>query len=142
MDPTLRVKRLDSAAKLPTKGSELSAGWDLYCIESVDIPPGRQAVLPTGLAFGIAPGWYGRIAPRSGTAIAYAYNVHAGVMDADYTGEVKIALINHGDHTIEFRAGDRIAQLIVERCSQGDLLEVSELDKTDRGDNGFGSTGR
>lgn len=142
MDPTLQVKRLDSHARLPTKGSEASAGWDLYCIESVDIPPGRQALLPTGLAFGIPAGWYGRIAPRSGIALAYAYNVHAGVIDADYTGEVKVALVNHGDHTIEFRRDDRIAQMIVERCSQGELREVSDLSSTDRGTGGMGSSGR
>lgn len=141
-DPTLYIKLLDKQASAPTRATEGSAGWDIYCIESVDIPSGRRAILPTGLAMKVAPGWYGRIAPRSGLGAKHGYNVHAGVIDSDYRGEVKVALINHGDDTLEFRAGDRIAQLIIERCSTGDLVVVNELDATGRGTGGLGSTGR
>ena len=142
MNPNLIVKRLDANATLPSKGTPDSAGWDIYCIESVDIPPGRRATLPTGLAFAIPHGWYGRIAPRSGLAAKQGYNVHAGVIDPDYRGEVKVALINHGDDTIEFRKGDRIAQIIIERCAMGALIELPELPETPRGSGGLGSTGR
>ncbi|WP_075881478.1 dUTP diphosphatase [Vreelandella massiliensis] len=141
-NPNLLVKRLTNDAQLPTRGTPLSAGWDIYCTESVDIPPGRRAVLPTGLAMAVEPGWYLRIAPRSGLAAKQGYNVHAGVIDADYRGEVKVALINHGDETLEFRRGDRIAQAIMERCSTGALIEVTDLPETSRGTHGLGSTGR
>lgn len=141
-NPPLLIKRLDKDVELPTRGTPLSAGWDIYCRESIDIPPGRRAVLPTGLAVAIEPGWYLRIAPRSGLAAKQGYNVHAGVIDADYRGEIKVALINHGDETIEFRKGDRIAQAILERCSTGALIEITELPETARGTGGLGSTGR
>lgn len=140
---TLLVKRLHKDAIIPTKGSKFSAGWDLYCIESVDIPPGRRATLPTGLAFAIPTGFYGRIAPRSGLGAKYGYNIHAGVVDPDYRGEVKVALINHGDDTIEFRKGDRIAQMILTRYDDDPgIVEMNDLGESDRGAAGFGSTGR
>ena len=141
-NPPLLIKRLEKDVELPTRGTPLSAGWDIYCRESVDIPPGRRAVLPTGLAVAIEPGWYLRIAPRSGLAAKQGYNIHAGVIDADFTGHIRVALINHGDETLEFRKGDRIAQAILERCSTGALIEVTELPETARGTGGLGSTGR
>jgi dUTP pyrophosphatase len=141
-NPNLLVKKLDKTAQLPTKGSPLSAGWDVFCIESVDIPSGRQALLNTGLSINVPPGWYARVAPRSGLAVKHGINVHAGIIDADYTGEVRVALINHGDDTVEFRKGDRIAQLILERCGSGALIEVDTLPETQRGAGGLGSTGR
>lgn len=138
----LRFKKLSDNARLPTRGSESSAGLDLHCIERIDIAPGRQAVLPTGLAVAIPGGWYGRVAPRSGLAARYGINVHAGVIDADYRGEIRVAIINHGDDLVEFRPGDRIAQLIVERCALLHPVAVDELPDTVRGDGAFGSTGR
>lgn len=141
-NPNLAVKRLHKDAQLPTRATDGSAGYDIFCIERVDIPPGRQAVLPTGIAVAIPHGWYGRVAPRSGLATRYEVNVHAGVIDADYRGEIKVALINHGNKLLELRAGDRIAQLIVERCAMGHAYEVEELPETVRGTGGLGSTGR
>jgi dUTP pyrophosphatase len=141
-NPNLLVQRTDADAKLPTKGSEQSAGWDIYCLESVDIPAGRRATLPTGIAFGIPAGWYGRIAPRSGLANKYGADILAGVVDADFIGAVKVVMINHGDDTLELRKGDRIAQLILERCGSGALIEVDTLPDTQRGAGGLGSTGR
>lgn len=141
-NPPLLIKRLDKDVELPIRATPLSAGWDIYCRESVDIPPGRRATLSTGIAVVIEPGWYLRIAPRSGLAAKQGYNVHAGVIDADYVGEIRVALINHGDETIEFRAGDRIAQAILERCSTGALIEITELPDSERGAGGLGSTGR
>lgn len=141
-DPTFSVKPLSAKAYLPSRGSIDAAGFDLYCTQSVDIPPGRQAILPTDIAVAIPHGWYGRIAPRSGLAVRHGINVHAGVIDADYRGELRVALQNHGDDIIEFRGGDRIAQLIIERCSMGDYQVVDELPTTERGTGSFGSTGR
>lgn len=138
---SLQFKLLDDNARLPTRGSEHSAGLDIYCIKRVDIWPNCQAVLPTGLAVAMPHGWYGRIAPRSGLAVKYGVNVHAGVIDADFRGELRIALINHGERMVEFKPGDRIAQLIIERCALLDPVAVDELPDTDRGAGGFGSTG-
>jgi len=105
-------------------------------------PAFLRTTLPTGIAFGIPAGWYGRIAPRSGLANKYGADILAGVVDADFIGAVKVAMINHGDDTIELRQGDRIAQLILERCGSGALIEVSSLENTGRGTDGLGSTGR
>lgn len=136
-------KKLHKDAQLPTRGSEGSAGLDVYCIERVDIPAGRQAVLPTGIAVAIPYGYYGRIAPRSGLAVKHGIQVHAGVVDSDYRGEIKVALINHGDSTVEFKPGDRIAQMIIERCAMALVPSwVPELLETERGAGSFGSTGR
>lgn len=138
----LNVKLLHKEARLPRRGSPGAAGLDLYCVERVDVPPGQQAVLPTGLAVAIPRDWYGRIAPRSGLAVKHGVNVHAGVIDADYRGEINVALINHGPTLLEFRPGDRIAQLIIERCRMLEPQAVDELPETERGDGAFGSTGR
>lgn len=138
----LNVKLLHKSAQLPTRGSAGAAGLDLYCVERVDVPPGQQAVLPTGLAVAIPRDWYGRIAPRSGLAVKHGANVHAGVIDSDFRGELRVALINHGPTLLELRPGDRIAQLIIERCRMLDPVAVDDLPETARGDGAFGSTGR
>lgn len=139
---TLSFELMHKDARLPTRGSAGAAGLDLYCVERVDIPPGQQAALPTGLAVAIPRGWYGRIAPRSGLAVKHGVDVHAGVIDSDFRGEMKVALINHGPTLLEFKPGDRIAQLIVERCRMLDPVAVDELPDTPRGAGAFGSTGR
>jgi len=98
----------------------------------------------TGIALEI-PGdcSYGRIAPRSGLAVKHGIQVGAGVVDADYRGEVKVLLFNHGSDTFSATAGDRIAQLIIERCKMPDVTVVTDraLSATERGTSGFGSTG-
>ena len=142
-NPNLIFKRLTPHAVAPERQSAGAAGYDITCIERVDIPPGRRAILPTGIAVAIPHGWYGRLAPRSGLAAKQGYNVHAGVIDADFRGGIQVALINHGDDTLEFKPGDRIAQLIIERCAMGHAIEaVDGLPGTVRGTNGMGSTGR
>jgi len=98
-NPNLLVQRTDADAKLPTKGSEQSAGWDIYCLASVDIPAGRRATLPTGIAFGIPAGWYGRIAPRSGLANKYGADILAGAVAVDYR---KLRKLSDKDSAIHF----------------------------------------
>ena len=137
----LKVKLIHPAAKVPKRATPGAAGFDLYAIERRDIPPGAQAALPIGLSVAIPHGWYGRIAPRSGLAVRHMVNVHAGVIDCDYRGELAVCLINHGTDLLEILPGDRIAQLIIERCSMDGIEVVEELDDTDRGTGGFGSTG-
>lgn len=92
----MKVKLIHERAQMPTRATPGSAGLDLYCIERVEIPPHAQAVLPTGLQIELPGRCYGRIAPRSGLAVKHMVNVHAGVIDRDYRGEVKVCLINHG----------------------------------------------
>ena len=97
--------------------------------------------MPTGLSISFPAGLYARIAPRSGLALKKFMDVGAGVVDADYRGEVGVVLFNHGDQDFEVKMGDRIAQLILEQISTPEVVEVSGLDETVRGTGGFGSTG-
>lgn len=135
------MKRLDKNAKLPLLGSVNAAGYDLHALTDAIVPKRGKELIPTGLAFAIPVGNYGRIAPRSGLAVKHSIDVGAGVIDADYRGEVKVILFNQQDDDFEIKAGDRIAQMIIEKYTPTDLVEVQDLDDTVRGDGGFGSTG-
>jgi dUTP pyrophosphatase len=136
----LRFKQLDSRAVLPKRGSALAAGLDLCSIEDVDLQPKQRTVARTGLAVAIPPGFYGRVAPRSGLAVKQGLDVLAGVIDSDYRGELCCALYNTGDEPIHLPAGSRICQLIVEQIITPEAAWVSDLDATARGAGGFGST--
>ncbi len=143
----LKVKKLREQAKLPEYGSSLAAGADLYaCLEedNVEIRPGETAMIPTGLAMEIPEGFAGLVYARSGLAskkgLAPANKV--GVIDADYRGEVKIPLYNHSQKTAVVEQGERIAQIIYTPFLKAEFLECTELDDTERGEQGFGSTGR
>ncbi len=140
---SLGVKKLSDDALVPTRGSGGAVGYDLYSTEDTVVP--RQvgrALIGTGIALILPPGVYGRVAPRSGLAVKYCINVGAGVIDPDYTGEVKVVLFNHGENDFEVKKGDRIAQLILERCETPPIDEIINLVKeTERGSSGFGSTG-
>ena len=136
----LRFKQLDSKAVLPARGSALSAGLDLCSIEDVVLQPKQRATVPTGLAVAIPPGFYGRVAPRSGLAAKNGLDVLAGVIDSDYRGEIRCVLYNTGDAVIEMPAGSKICQLIVEQIITPEAAWVNDLDSTARGAGGFGST--
>jgi len=138
---TLLVKRLNEHATLPARGSPLAAGYDLSSSEDVSIPKGTRGLVGTGIAFTVPHETYGRIAPRSGLAVKKGIQVGAGVIDRDYTGEVKVALFNHGDEDFVIKKGDRIAQLIIEKIEMPEVKLVDELLVTERGEGGFGSTG-
>jgi dUTP pyrophosphatase len=138
----IKVKRLRDGARLPVRGSEFAAGADLSCIEPFTLDPGERRLIPTGLAFEIPPGYYGRVAPRSGLAVRYGIDTLAGVIDADYRNECQVLLVNLGDKPVSFEAGERIAQLIIERAASCDYVWAEELSETKRGTGGFGSTGR
>ena len=137
----LQVKRLTKSSKPPSRGSEFSAGYDLYASESVVVKSRDRALVPTGIAISVPSGTYGRIAPRSGLAVKHGIDVGAGVIDEDFCGEVKIVMFNHGDTDYTINASDRVAQLILEKIETPAVLEVRELQKTTRGSLGFGSTG-
>eukprot|EP00588_Corethron_pennatum_P010974 CAMPEP_0194270302 /NCGR_PEP_ID=MMETSP0169-20130528/4316_1 /TAXON_ID=218684 /ORGANISM="Corethron pennatum, Strain L29A3" /LENGTH=164 /DNA_ID=CAMNT_0039012303 /DNA_START=153 /DNA_END=647 /DNA_ORIENTATION=- len=141
IEPSLRVKRLSENATLPRKGSSDAAGFDLCSSADMVIPASGRGIVPTDLSIATPPGTYGRIAPRSGLAAKKSIDVGAGVIDIDYRGPVGIILFNHGDTDFEIKRGDRVAQLILERISYAGLVEVDNLDETERGEDGFGSTG-
>jgi dUTP pyrophosphatase len=137
----LSFKRLDPRAVLPTRGSAAAAGLDIYSIEAVVIEPKQRALVRTGLAVAIPEGYYGRIAPRSGLATEKGLDTLAGVIDADYRGEICCLLYNAGDETISLPAQSKICQLIIEKIITPTAVWANEIGDTDRGSGGFGSTG-
>src|SRR5215213_7519779 len=144
MPPTidvLRFKQLDSRAILPERGSALAAGLDVCSIEELSIGPKHRVMARTGLAVAIPPGFYGRIAPRSGLAMKNGLDVLAGVIDSDYRGELCCLLYNTGDELINLPAGSKICQLIIEQIITPEAAWATDLDDTARGAGGFGSTG-
>ena len=138
---TLQCVLLRPGACVPSKGTPLSAGYDLYSVESLEVPPHGQAVVSIGLALEIKPGWYGRIAPRSGLALS-GLSVGAGVIDPDYQGEIKVVLFNHSPKSFLILKRMRVAQLLIERVANPRIEEMKAFTrKTARGRKGFGSTG-
>jgi dUTP pyrophosphatase len=137
----LSFKQLDSRAVLPARGSALAAGLDVCSIDDIEIQPKQRVLARTGLAVAIPPGFYGRVAPRSGLAVKQGLDVLAGVIDSDYRGELCCALYNTGDEVITLPAGSKICQLIIEQIITPEPAWVSDLDQTARGAGGFGSTG-
>lgn len=140
--PVLEVRRLVPTAALPTRGSEGAAGYDVCAATATTIPKRGRVVVPTGLAFRIPLGTYGRLAPRSGLAVRQGVDVGAGVIDSDYRGELKVVLFNHSDEDVAIALGDRIAQLILTQILTPPVVFVDALDETARGVGGFGSTGK
>lgn len=138
---SLRVLKLDPQAKLPTRGSSLAAGHDLYAVQDTILKARGRGVVKTGLAIAIPAGTYGRVAPRSGLAVKHGIDTGAGVIDHDYRGEVGVVLFNHSDEDFTISRGDRIAQLILEKIDMAKAEEVESLDETVRGAGGFGSSG-
>ena len=138
---TLRFKQLDPRAVLPKRGSALAAGLDVCAIEDLSIAPKQRVMARTGLAVAIPPGFYGRVAPRSGLAAKCGLDVLSGVIDSDYRGEVICLLYNTGDETINLPAGSKICQLIIEQIITPEATWATDLDETVRGAGGFGSTG-
>ncbi|KAK0230583.1 dUTP pyrophosphatase [Armillaria fumosa] len=138
---SLLIKRLSDKAKLPTRGSALAAGYDLYSAEKKTIPARGSALVNTQISLAVPIGTYGRVAPRSGLATKHMIATGAGVVDADYRGPLFVLLFNHSEKDFEVEEGDRIAQLVLEKIVTPEVLEVQDLDETLRGTNGFGSTG-
>ena len=142
---TLQVRRLDERAVVPQYQSKLAAGLDLVaCLDApITLEPGARALIPTGLAVAIEPGFEGQIRPRSGLACKFGVTVPnaPGTIDADYRGQVKVGLINLGQEPFVVEPGTRIAQLVIAPVARAEVLEVEQLDETVRGAGGFGSTG-
>lgn len=141
----MNIKKLDSVAKIPTRGSSSAAGYDLYGVnvKEIDIEPHTTVKIGTGLAMEIPEGYFGAIFARSGLATKKGLRPAncVGVVDSDYRGEVIVALHNDSNETVTVFPQDRIAQLVVMPYLNVDFTEVKDLDSTERGSGGFGSTG-
>ena len=138
----LLIKKLSPDAIIPTRASQGSVGYDLYSTEDTVVPcQCGRVIVGTGIAVGLPEGVYARIAPRSGLAAKHCIDVGAGVIDPDYTGEIKVIMFNHGDMEYTIKQGDKIAQMILERCETPPIEEVIEIEDTVRGTQGFGSSG-
>ncbi|EAL60754.1 dUTP diphosphatase [Dictyostelium discoideum AX4] len=138
---TFKVKKLSDKAIIPQRGSKGAAGYDLSSAHELVVPAHGKALAMTDLQIAIPDGTYGRIAPRSGLAWKNFIDCGAGVIDSDYRGNVGVVLFNHSDVDFKVAVGDRVAQLIFERIVTPEPLEVDEIDETQRGAGGFGSTG-
>ena len=141
----VRVKVLPhgEGLALPAYATEGAAGMDVVSAEDVTIAPGARHAVATGLAMAIPHGFEIQVRPRSGLALKHGITVPntPGTIDSDYRGELKVILINHGADPFEIRRGDRVAQLVLAPVTRGSWLIVDELDSTERGEGGFGSTG-
>ena len=145
----LEVKILDNGfgLPLPKYETEGAAGLDLFAATKKDtkiiIPPRKAEMIPTGIAISVPSGYEAQIRPRSGLAAKNGITVlnSPGTIDSDYRGEILVMLINHSNKDFEILRGMRIAQMVISKIEQFNLISVDELDTTDRGKDGFGSTG-
>lgn len=138
----LQIKKLDPAAKIPSFAHATDAGLDLCALEEVSIKPGARVQVRTGLALAIPAGYVGLVWDKSGISHKGGLKTLGGVMDAGYRGEVLVGLYNASDAVYTFAPGDKVAQILVQPIAHPELEEVDELSEADRGDKGFGSTGK
>jgi|TARA_Y100000361_G_C11157584_1_gene345201 dUTP pyrophosphatase len=154
----VNYSQLNKEGKEPFQANESDAGYDLFSTEYITIEPFQRRLVSTGISIEIPEGFYGRIAPRSGLACKKGIDVMAGVIDSGYRGEIKVLLINlnfegynlkpnafeamfGSANKIDIKPGDRIAQLIIEKCYKVDWKKMKTLENSERGQGGFGSSG-
>lgn len=143
-DLDVSIVRLDADLPLPAYAHPGDAGADLLTTVDVTLAPGERAMVPTGIAIALPPGYVALVHPRSGLAARHGLSIvnTPGTIDAGYRGEVKVMLINHDPVApVELRRGDRIAQLVVQRFERARFVEVERLEDSARGEGGYGSTG-
>jgi dUTP pyrophosphatase len=149
-NPIIKILRLRPATEsdipLPRYMTPHSAGMDIYAAVENDLTleKGDITLLPSGFAIALPPGFEAQIRPRSGLAVKHGIGLvnSPGTIDADYRGEVKIAVINFGQSAYTFHRGDRIAQMVIQKVYQAELQQVQQLDETSRSTGGFGHTGK
>jgi dUTP pyrophosphatase len=143
--PTLRIDviRHDPGLALPTYARDGDAGLDLLAAATVTLPPGGRELVPTGLRVAIPDGYAGLVLPRSGLALRAGVTVlnAPGLIDPGYRGEIGVLLINHGAAAVTLSRGERVAQLVIQPVARAALVEVRDLEGSERGTGGFGSTG-
>lgn len=140
---TLAIRRIDPAALLPTYAHPGDSGMDVRSIETVTLRPGDRALVRTGLVFQLPPDAEAQVRPRSGLALRYGVTVlnAPGTIDAGYRGEVGVILVNLGAEPFTVEKGMKVAQVVVASVVRAEVVEVAETDTTERGTDGFGSTG-
>ncbi len=141
---TFRVAKLYEDAILPTRANLDDAGLDLYASDDIIVPPEQVKQVGTGIAIEIPRSYAGLVTPRSGLASKYQISIlnTPGVIDSGYRGEVKVLLYNHSAYSYTIAKGDRIGQLVIVPAPLFDIVEVGTLSTTERGDGGFGSSGK
>lgn len=138
----LNVKKLVPEAKLPSRATAGDAGLDLYSIEEIAIQPGDRLVVKTGVAMEIPFGYAGLVWDKSGLAAKKGIKTMGGVIDAGYRGEIQVVLANFGSEPHMIAVGDKVAQILIQKVGLLDVEEVEELTDSERGEGGFGSTGK
>lgn len=140
---TLRFRKLVPDAVLPSYAHPSDAGMDVRSVEELTIAPGKRALVHTGLVMLLPPNYEAQVRPRSGLALKNGVTVlnTPGTIDSGYRGEVGVILANFGEANFTVRKGDKIAQIVIAPVTQPEIVETSEVDETDRGAGGFGSTG-
>ncbi|MDR2508702.1 MAG: dUTP diphosphatase [Candidatus Ancillula sp.] len=131
--------------QIPSYANAGDAGADLQCVEDFTLLPGERKLVGTGVKIALEPGFVGLLHPRSGLAAKHGVTIvnAPGTIDAGYRGEIKVCLLNtDANSPVQFSAGDRIAQLVIQRFEKADFLEVGELPEAARGESGFGSSGK
>lgn len=139
----VEIKRLDERARIPSYSTEGASGMDIAVLDDVSIKPGETVVAPTGLAFAIPRGYEIQLRPRSGLSLKTDLRLpnSPGTIDSDYRGDLGVIMSNVGNEVLEFKAGDRVAQIVLNFVPKMELIVVNELTETVRDDGAFGSTG-
>ena len=138
----VKVRRVDDAATFPTKANLSDAGFDLYSVENIIIAPQSRKTIRTGIALEMPKNMAGLVWPRSGLSVKSGIDVLAGVIDSGYRGEIMVCLYNTSKEVVDIKHGDRIAQIIFQEVPVVTMEVHSTLGSSQRGDNGFGSTGK
>lgn len=140
---TLRFRKLRPEAVLPSYAHASDAGMDVRSVEALTLAPGARALVHTGLVMLLPPGYEAQVRPRSGLALKNGVTVlnTPGTIDSGYRGEVGVILANFGAESFEVKPGDKVAQIVVAPVTRAEIVETDEVDETDRGTGGFGSTG-
>lgn len=137
----ISIKLLNEHAVMPSYAHVDDAGMDLYACEEIAIQPNARGQVRTGIAVAIPDGYVGLVWDKSGISHKIGLKVMGGVIDAGYRGEILVGVVNLGNSSHAFNVGDKIAQMLIQKVEHPELIEVTELDTTVRGDKGFGSTG-
>lgn len=138
----IKFKKLNENAVAPTYAFKFDAGMDLYCLENISVKPNERVQIGTGIAMEIPEGFVGLIWDKSGLSHKSGLKTVGGVVDSQYRGEIKVGMINLSAEAYHFEAGQKIAQMLIQKVEQVDLIESDSLSETDRGEGGFGSTGK
>ncbi len=138
----IKFKKLDSRAVSPNYAHSFDAGMDLFCLENISISPNERVQVNTGIAMEIPEGFVGLIWDKSGISHKGGLKTLGGVVDSEYRGEIKIGIINLSQEVYNFEAGQKVAQMLIQKVEQVELMESEELSDTVRGEGAFGSTGK